>query len=219
MPTLFAAAELSLWIAVMHGGGAVLQFSSVILAFLASVFFFKKNTSVISTETALLFTVLADLCLVILNPIRQLPAMLFFSITQISYAVRLYNEESNPERKKYHVVLRIILCTALEASMLMALRSQADALTAITMFYFANLASNAYFAFKAGKSRLFAIGLLLFIACDLFVGLNVLFSDYLFINESGMLYEIINPPFNAVWFFYIPSQTLIALSAYSLSQK
>ena len=68
--------------------------------------------------------------------------------------------------------------------------------------YFSNLCINAAGAF-ALKKHLFAIGLLLFILCDLCVGAYdlALYFDYtLNFAQVGM------------WFFYLPSQVLIVLS-------
>ncbi|MBQ9070146.1 MAG: hypothetical protein IJY23_02185 [Clostridia bacterium] len=208
----FAVTEILLWLVILLGGGRVLQFLSVVLAAAVSFLFFENKKEVISTEIALIFTCLADLCLVILDPIRQIPAMLFFSVTQLCYAVRLYQEERSERRKSYHVLTRVALTVILEGLMLAVLHDDADALTAITMFYFANLVLNSAFAFLSGRSKLFSIGLLCFIACDIFVGLGVLFTDYLALSEESVFYKIIHPDFNIVWFFYVPSQTLIALS-------
>ena len=75
------------------------------------------------------------------------------------------------------------------------------------------LIENIIFAFKQKESSiLFPIGLLLFACCDLQVGLIVLNSSYINIENNLILNFIVDPPFNLVWLFYVPSQTLIALS-------
>ena len=71
--------------------------------------------------------------------------------------------------------------------------------------YFSQLLSNAVLAWRMGRpGRLFAVGLTLFVGCDVCVGLfNAL--------PPG------SPPYSAasvgMWFFYLPSQVLITLSA------
>lgn len=71
--------------------------------------------------------------------------------------------------------------------------------------YFSQLLSNTVLAWRAGRpGRLFAVGLTLFVGCDVCVGLfNAL--------PPG------SPPYSAasvgMWFFYLPSQVLITLSA------
>ena len=71
--------------------------------------------------------------------------------------------------------------------------------------YFSQLLSNTVLAWRMGRpGRLFAVGLTLFVGCDVCVGLfNAL--------PPG------SPPYSAasvgMWFFYLPSQVLITLSA------
>ena len=68
------------------------------------------------------------------------------------------------------------------------------------------------FAFAQGKRNLvFALGLLFFLCCDTLIGLSCL-GQYFPIAEDSTLYTVINPGFNLAWAFYVPSQTLIALS-------
>ena len=57
---------------------------------------------------------------------------------------------------------------------------------------------------------MFAIGLTLFVACDIFVCLYNI-KDYISIsNDIGTTIKRIG--FIGTWIFYIPSQTLIAIS-------
>ena len=37
-------------------------------------------------------------------------------------------------------------------------------------------------------------------------------NDYIAISKESLLYRITHPSFDLVWAFYVPSQTLIALS-------
>lgn len=72
--------------------------------------------------------------------------------------------------------------------------------------YFSQLVSNTVLAWtvKGRPRRLFAVGLTLFVGCDLCVGLfNAL-------PAAAPLYPAVSV---GMWFFYLPSQTLIALSA------
>ncbi len=73
---------------------------------------------------------------------------------------------------------------------------------------------NIVAAFKRfGQNSLFAIGLVLFLLCDTVIGLQVASGGYLPIGEGTLLYKIIFAPFHLSWFFYLPSQVLIALTA------
>lgn len=72
--------------------------------------------------------------------------------------------------------------------------------------YFSQLLSNAILAWtvKGRPGRLFAAGLTLFVGCDLCVGLfNAL-------PAAAPLYPVVSV---GMWFFYLPSQALITLSA------
>ena len=72
--------------------------------------------------------------------------------------------------------------------------------------YFSQLLSNTVLAWrgKGRLQRLFAVGLTLFVGCDLCVGLFNLRPPNL------VLYYLVSV---GMWFFYLPSQVLIALSA------
>jgi len=63
------------------------------------------------------------------------------------------------------------------------------------------------------QEKLLSIGFVLFLMCDTVIGLQVACSGYLPIEETFLLYQIIFMPFHLSWFFYLPSQVLIALSA------
>ena len=49
--------------------------------------------------------------------------------------------------------------------------------------------------------------------CDTVIGLQVAAGGYLPIGEGSLLHKIIFMDFFLSWFFYLPSQILIALSA------
>ena len=83
----------------------------------------------------------------------------------------------------------------------------ASAVNLAAALYFSQLAANALLAWtlKGERWRAFALGLTLFVGCDVCVGLfNVLppGSAPYFAVSVGM------------WLFYLPSQVLIALSAF-----
>ena len=82
----------------------------------------------------------------------------------------------------------------------------ASPLNLLAGLYFSQLLSNTVLAWtrKGPRPRLFAVGLTLFVGCDICVGLfNVL-------SAASPLY---GPVSVGMWLFYLPSQVLIALSA------
>jgi len=79
--------------------------------------------------------------------------------------------------------------------------------------YYVNLLVNiieSFICFKAEK--LFAVGLVFFVLCDTVIGLQAAAGSYLPISEESLIYKIIFMDFFLSWFFYLPSQVLIAMS-------
>ena len=96
----------------------------------------------------------------------------------------------------------------------LVLREKTDALAIVSVCYYVLLITNMIHAFMA-KERLFAVALCLFILCDTVIGLQVAAGAYLPITEGSALYKIIFMNFNLAWFFYLPSQVLIAKRTWS----
>ena len=63
-----------------------------------------------------------------------------------------------------------------------------------------------------------AVGLLLFLLCDVFVGFSVL-GEYLTVSEGTFAYFLAHPGFNAAWLFYVPAQTLLGLNVMIQHEK
>ena len=191
----------------------ILCFSSVALALLFALFTFKKNTCGALTFLGLVFTVCADVILVLIPEGNKLIAMCFFSLVQIFYFIRVFIENSNARTRKNHIIFRIELLFIALILPLAVLGSDTDALSIVSMMYFANLITNTVFAFcNAKRAPSFAIGLLLFAFCDVFVGLSMI-DAYVSISETSFVYAITHTDINLIWAFYVPAQMLISLSS------
>lgn len=149
------------------------------------------------------FTVGADWFLLVLNR-DYLVGFLLFMIVQLCYLVRLGRMQSNclgfsPREKAFLRRLQTIR-RALPLPLLLLTMAIVPSLPDlwVVLFYFCMLVLNTVTAF-ALKKRTFSIGLLLFVCCDVCVGLyNLgLFTAF---TRIGM------------WLFYLPSQVLIVLS-------
>lgn len=187
-------------------------YAAVLLACLFAFLFFSRTKRYLFTQAALLATVCADYFLVLRGAEQKLIAMLFFSVTQLCYFARIYFAENREKRRTVHVILRILVPILTLALTLAVLGKSADAVATVSMFYFANLLLNIVFAFLLGeKPPIFAVGLLLFAFCDVFVGLSLL-DGYLPITKGSFIYRLAHPGFNLAWVFYVPSQALLALS-------
>lgn len=206
----FLIAEAILYYFVLTSSGqtfTVTAYSGIILCFLFALVFGGKNEPLMAAGLAL--TVGADYCLVVCNPIQQLWGMVFFFGAQILYATRLHLRRRNNAL----LLARILLTATAEIIAVVILKDKLDALAMVSMAYYANLFMNIIAAFTQWRSnKLLPIGLVAFILCDTVIGLQVAAGGYLPITEGSALYNFLFMDFNLSWFFYLPSQVLIALS-------
>ena len=190
----------------------VMMYLSVVLACLFCILFVDRSWTYFATQLALICTVCADYFLVWSEELQQLPAMLFFSVTQLAYFARLYVTDENVRRRAWHLWSRIAACLVAIAATLIVLGDRADALAFVSMFYYANLLCNVVFAFLSfHQNSIFAIGLILFALCDTVIGLDLL-DGYLPAFRDSLVNKLLHPGFNLAWVFYLPSQALLAIS-------
>ena len=197
------AAFLTLDLALPGSGWDVpLKYLSILLCFLF-VLRTGRGPDRALMGTALGFTLLADLFLLVLNA-WYLAGVASFCVVQLLYLARILR--TRPGAIPLRLALRaLVTWAALTAVWIL---SALEPLTCLSLFYFAQLVCNAGDALTLGsRYRLFALGLLLFIGCDLCVGLQ---------NLSAWLPQAPAPllAFSRVgmWLFYLPSQVLLALS-------
>lgn len=211
----FVALELILAICLQTVGGReadLCRYAVVVLACLFCFLFLEKTPSYFLTQLALICTVGADYFLVASVQTRQLPAMLFFSVTQLAYFARLYLEDPSQKRRMVHLIVRVALSVTVLILTLAVLGKNADAVALVSMFYYANLILNLIFAFLHFKTQyLMAIGFLLFLLCDTVIGFSFL-GDYLALSPDSWVNSIFSAEFDLAWAFYAPSQVLLALS-------
>ncbi len=154
-------------------------------------------------KLALGFTLLADLFLLVLDR-WYLAGVACFCVVQLLYLIRIAG------MRPKHLPLRLALRGALAAAALAlaAALGALDPLTALSLFYFTQLAVNALESLTLGPAfRGFSVGLFLFLCCDLCVGLQNLSAW--FPAAGGPLVDFARV---GMWLFYLPSQVLIALS-------
>ena len=216
--SVFFVIELAICISIQHTFGILnkaLCFFSVVLAFLFALLSAERTLDFLFTVIALFGTVMADLFLVVMDPMRQLPAMLFFSLTQLSYFTRILLKTKNKPLFITHIATRCTVSVVIVVITAIVLGENTDAVALISLFYFANLALNVVFAFIGFKNNpVLAIGLLLFLFCDIFIGMSMM-EGYLTVKEGTLAYFLAHPGFNAAWLFYVPSQALLAASVFS----
>ena len=206
---VFLALAVILYILILTTGGTLLvasSFGAIVLCFLYALL--QSGDKWILA--ALACTVGADLCLVVCDPVQRLWGMMFFLAAQSLYALRLYRKDPC----KTLLLVRVVLILLIEGIAVLVLREKTDALALISVCYYANLILNIVAAFRQFRSKpIFPIALVLFLLCDTVIGLQVAVGGYLPIGEDSWLYRLIFMNFNLSWFFYLPSQVLIALSS------
>lgn len=147
---------------------------------------------------ALALTAGADWFLLVRNDHYAAGVALFLCV-QTAYYLRLRRMGAGSGR-----LLRSAL--ALGAGVGLYALELASPVNLLAGLYFSQLLSNAVLAWavKGRPGRLFAVGLTLFVGCDVCVGLfNAL-------PAAAPLYPAVSV---GMWFFYLPSQVLTALSA------
>ena len=213
----FLIAEAVLYYFVLTAGGTtftVTAYGGIILCFLLALLSSIKTDPLIVAGLA--FTVCADYCLVVCSPAEQLWGMVFFLVAQTMYAIKLHQENKG----KWLLLLRIGLVIVIEVVTILILKDNLDALAVISVCYYANLFMNIIAAFTDWrKNKLLPIAFVLFILCDTVIGLQVAAGGYLPIPEGSALHNLIFSSFNLAWFFYLPSQVLIAVSSLKFQNK
>lgn len=219
----FILVEVALGVAIQFTSKTaytVLCYSSVVISCLFCLLWFTKSAEYTFTQAGLIFTVISDLFLVVIEPMMQLVAIIFFTMAQLCYFARIYSEESRIKARRVHLGVRLTLSLVAIAATFIVLGKAADALALVSIFYYANLISNIIFAFgKARISLLFPLGLVFFALCDAQIGFKVLIENYITVSDDSFLNALVYPGFNFAWLCYVPSQTLIALSLVELRLK
>ena len=211
MSVAFLIVEAFLYGIILTSGGDLLVyscFSSIVICFVHALIHVKQGDRLLIAGLAC--TVMADLCLVVWSPIQRLWGMVFFLAAQSLYAIRLHRQI----RSNALLIIRISLTVVALAVTMIVLKDATDALALVSLCYYANLIMNIVTAFTRFRdNKLLSIGFVLFLLCDTVIGLQVACGGYLPIEDGSLLHQIIFMPFNLAWFFYLPSQVLISLSA------
>lgn len=182
------------------------MFGSIFCCFAYSLINAKYGDRFITL--ALFFTLIADFFLVICTEQHRLWGMVFFLGAQTVYAIRL-------QRKCPHrgfLICRIALIILAEGITLAVLKDKTDMLAVVSLCYYANLIVSIFEGFgQLTVSKLFPLGMLLFLLCDTVIGLQIATGEYLPVVTDSVLSKILYPGFNLAWLFYLPSQVLLAL--------
>ena len=187
-----------------------LKYVGIIVCFLTSLIpIFSKNPAKphYFIPFSLFFTLVSDYFLLI-NADKSLYifGVVIFIVVQLSYFIYIETLKKNKTSFLISLIFRIVL-----SSILIIVLSilQFDLLSIVSACYFVELLMNYATSLSLIKINkyflIFSIGLLLFIGCDISVGLN---------NLNLFEGNIKNLVSNLMWTFYLPSQVLISFSNY-----
>ena len=164
------------------------KYAGIILCLIYAIYNRKKNRII-----AMSFTLIADFFLLVLNSHYEI-GLLSFIIVQITYFYFL----GNIDKGYFNMFLLIRGFVAIAGGLILLLLNNLTLLNELVLIYFSNLVLNAIQSYLCGQKTL-TIGLILFICCDICVGLHN-------INAALSLATFL------MWVFYLPSQVLIVIS-------
>ena len=196
-----------------------------------------RNADIFLLQAGLFFTLISDLFILILD--YYIYGILTFILVQQLYGLRLMllvskgrkadsrNCEGSKERIAslyrnrllHHILIACLIYLILHQSGV-----ELEALLVVSVFYFITILSNTITAIRLAtrdrKDRsnlLYAVGMLLFLLCDINVGL---FNLTGFIVMPDDVYSVIYS-FSSIlmWTFYAPSQVLIAMSIHFVKRS
>ena len=206
----FIIIELFLWISILffdyHLPSGSLHYLSIIICAIYVLITYQKTKDHTFLILAFSATLVADYFLTLMQT-HQLLGTFFFFLVQIFYFMRLIHMYKN---KFYLVYMFSFIILSI---FIIIITHTFDWLILVSVLYFTILSCNMIFAFKKYRIiLLLAIALLLQIGADLFVAMHAGLV-YVDLNQIPLFYTLLHLPINMIWLFYIPAQTLFALSA------
>lgn len=197
--------------ATLPGDPIYLKYAGVLLclAVSASMIYFMRDGDAVVLTCAFVCTAISDLFILVLDTYYQI-GLVTFMFTQTVYLYRLYKDRMS--KIKYTVIIRVALSILLMALVDVIMKTGINFMLAEVCVYIVMLAGNVIDAFllsKRGlKNIIFAVGLALFLCCDICVGLdNAVGIIGLNLGAAGPVIQFL------IWVFYMPSQVLIVFSA------
>ena len=197
----FILSELIIYLCFLAGDlfaydTSLIKYAGIVLCFIRALY--KRNRIV---ALAFGLTLISDFFLLLLNRYYTV-GVCFFVLVQMMYLYCLYRESCRP-----YLVPRGVLFVV--GTILLLVNRQTDPLNVVTLFYFVNLLGNTLSSFSNPKLKMMSLGFVLFICCDVCVGLHNLLP-------YGRYYDIIS---FCMWLFYLPSQILICLGSENALRK
>lgn len=225
----FIILQLVLYISFLfldiQGGNYVLsnyiKFTVVALCLLYVFIYGYKNfdSQLLFLRLALIFTLISDIQLLLLDNYNYFYGVLTFILAQEFHGIRISILDNSKVRyiKDFTVRLLYQSLTGLAICLLLWVANvQINGLLAASVFYFICMLTNTVRSLKLTVRnkerkdiRLLAIGMVLFLLCDINVGL---FNLSAFLPVDPVYDKIYALSSILMWTFYAPSQVFISLS-------
>jgi len=225
----FIILQLVLYISFLfldiQGGNYVLsnyiKFTVVALCLLYVFIYGYKNfdSQLLFLRLALIFTLISDIQLLLLDNYNYFYGVLTFILAQEFHGIRISILDNSKVRyiKDFTVRLLYQSLTGLAICLLLWVANvQINGLLAASVFYFICMLTNTVRSLKLTVRnkerkdiRLLAIGMVLFLLCDINVGL---FNLSAFLPVGPVYDKIYALSSILMWTFYAPSQVFISLS-------
>ncbi len=211
---LFLLAQICLYPFVVFGIGnvRVMAYIAILLCFATGLVLWQKNKHNLLLAIALFCTACADFFLILKGGSNKNIAMCFFVVTQLAYGLRTLDLAKSKKEFWANVISRCVLMSGLVAGSFVVVGNP-PLYVVLSMIYFGNLLSNLVFAFlHFNQNKMLAVGLLLFVCCDIFVGFGEM-TTLLDLGADHFITKLVRAPFSIHSIFYHPSQVLLSLSA------
>lgn len=225
----FIILQLVLYISFLfldiQGGNYVLsnyiKFTVVALCLLYVFIYGYKNfdSQLLFLRLALIFTLISDIQLLLLDNYNYFYGVLTFILAQEFHGIRISILDNSKVRYIKDFTVRLLYQSLTELAICLLLwvaNVQINGLLAASVFYFICMLTNTVRSLKLTVRnkerkdiRLLAIGMVLFLLCDINVGL---FNLSAFLPVGPVYDKIYALSSILMWIFYAPSQVFISLS-------
>lgn len=224
-----------LYIDIFHGEeyriSSIIKFISIVGCLMFSILVLEQQEdfkSVYLIRVAMFFTVISDVFLLLTSEIEK--GIFTFCIVQGIYRYYLWKvskdiridiridirKDIRKDRFSIFVYAPNVMIGLMITIIMYTLSLEVNRVLIITVFYFTSILINVVVAFRLALKvkkafiTIFAIGMFLFLLCDINVGIFNL-SEFLYVD--GQLFQTLYL-FSTVgmWLFYLPSQVLLVLS-------
>ncbi|MFV0342895.1 MAG: lysoplasmalogenase family protein [Anaerocolumna sp.] len=211
---------------------SIIKFISIVGCLMFSILVLEQQEdfkSVYLIRVAMFFTVISDVFLLLTSEIEK--GIFTFCIVQGIYRYYLWKvrridirkdirKDIRNDRRKDRFSIFIyapnVMIGLMITIIMYTLSLEVNRVLIITTFYFTSILINVVVAFRLALKvkkafiTIFAIGMFLFLLCDINVGIFNL-SEFLYVD--GQLFQTLYL-FSTVgmWLFYLPSQVLLVLS-------